>query len=1040
MKTPLPQCHRLAPYALAIAAPGIALLLSLWLQPLLVRSVGAFFYIAVVLSTWYGGIRPGMVTIGLSVLAINYFFTPPLYQFTIRDPADMLRSGIFLLVAFVINLLNSDLRRSQQRNIQLNQQLLQESDNRLRRALASAQMGLWDWNLVTEEIVWSPEHEQLLGLAPGKFDGRYETFEACVHPDDRAGLKQAVESALCQHSVYQHEYRVIWPDGSVHWIEGRGQAVYDTTGRPLRMSGTVLRIDDRKQNEFQRQQLVLNERSLRQAAEAAQARLEAILESISDGFIMLDTQWRYVYVNQKAGQLVDRRPEELIGKNIWTEFPEAVERAFYSVFSKALAEQEPSQLEEYYPPWRRWFENRIYPSEEGLTVFFQDITDRKQAEAALRESEERWQLAIAGNNDGIWDHNLLTNQHFLSPRCLEMTGYPIDAIDTFDKWLSLVHPDDVSRLQETFQQHLQTRHTKYTCEYRLRVKDGQYRWLLARGQAHWDEAGVPVRAVGSLTDITERRKAEAEIQQLNAELEQRVAERTAELLETNACLLQSLSELQRSKQEIEDLYNRAPCGYHSLDATGTLVRINDTELNWLGYSRDEVLNKVKFSDLLAPESQVIFRRCFPIFKQQGWINNLEFQVIKKDGSTLWVNLNATAIVDESGRYIMSRSTLFDISERKLVEEALKQSEAKFRSLSESSPIGIFMTDLMGKTIYTNPRAQEICGYTFEEALGDGWMQFIHPADLQRVLEQAQSLLGQHRGGEFEDVRHVHRDGTIRYGRVQFAPIWGENRDFLGYVGTIEDVTKQHEIDQMKSEFISIVSHELRTPLTSMQAALSLLVENIINPSSDEGKIIIQIASDGVDRLVRLVNDILDLERLNSGKIRLEKRSCSVADLLETAVDQMQEMAVQSGVTLKLQVIDCTIEADADRLLQVVTNLLSNAIKFSPSDSTVQVSAGFLNEKCAETAEFEPVVKFMVQDQGRGIPANYLETIFERFQQVDASDAREKGGTGLGLAICQNIVEQHGGRIWVESVLEQGSTFYFTIPIQACDRPEQLLVQ
>jgi signal transduction histidine kinase len=257
------------------------------------------------------------------------------------------------------------------------------------------------------------------------------------------------------------------------------------------------------------------------------------------------------------------------------------------------------------------------------------------------------------------------------------------------------------------------------------------------------------------------------------------------------------------------------------------------------------------------------------------------------------------------------------------------------------------------------------------------------------------------------------------------------RDISGQaIGTIsigEDITERYKVERMKAEFISVVSHELRTPLTSMQAALSLLSEKIIDPTSEEGEATIQIATEGTDRLVRLVNDILDLERLESGKVRLEKRLCNVHNLLDTAIAQMQEMANQAEITLEASPCSFQVEADSDRLLQVLTNLLSNAIKFSPNHSVVQLSAEPQQiEECS-------YLLFTVHDEGRGIPADSLESIFDRFHQVDASDSRDKGGTGLGLAICNSIIQQHRGEIWVKSAMGKGSTFYFTLPMGNCNR-------
>jgi len=184
-----------------------------------------------------------------------------------------------------------------------------------------------------------------------------------------------------------------------------------------------------------------------------------------------------------------------------------------------------------------------------------------------------------------------------------------------------------------------------------------------------------------------------------------------------------------------------------------------------------------------------------------------------------------------------------------------------------------------------------------------------------------------------------------------------------------------------------------------------------------GQRMLEIALQNTERLVRLINDLLDIERMQAGKVSMAKTTCNLAELMTQAGEGMQAMADKAEVRLVVQPLQTELWVDPDRIIQTLTNLLSNAIKFSPAGTTVRLSAEPQGEQ------------FIVQvtDQGRGIPAEKLESIFERFQQVDASDSREKGGTGLGLAICRSIVHQHGGRIWVESMPGKGATFFFTLP-------------
>ncbi|MFM7888981.1 MAG: sensor histidine kinase, partial [Pseudanabaena sp.] len=210
-----------------------------------------------------------------------------------------------------------------------------------------------------------------------------------------------------------------------------------------------------------------------------------------------------------------------------------------------------------------------------------------------------------------------------------------------------------------------------------------------------------------------------------------------------------------------------------------------------------------------------------------------------------------------------------------------------------------------------------------------------------------------------------------------------------------------------------------TPLTSMHSALKILATGRLGTLSKDGQQILEIADDNTERLVRLVNNVLDLQRIESGEVKMEKQICKASTLMIQATEAMQPMAQNHGVVLIVEPVDIEILVDSDYIVQALTNLISNAIKFSSVNGKVWLTAE--NRPNAE-------VLFSVSDEGQGIPSDKLESIFERFQQVDSSDSRRKGGTGLGLTICRKIVEQHEGKIWAESTLGKGSTFSFTLPL------------
>ncbi|WP_199245248.1 ATP-binding protein [[Phormidium] sp. ETS-05] len=371
--------------------------------------------------------------------------------------------------------------------------------------------------------------------------------------------------------------------------------------------------------------------------------------------------------------------------------------------------------------------------------------------------------------------------------------------------------------------------------------------------------------------------------------------------------------------------------------------------------------------------------------------------------------------------------LIDVHQLLVAQGMIHQMTARLnRLVLESAGEGIFGLDMHGKVIFANQAALRMLGWEEEETIGQNLHDFLHHAhspgnecvpNICPILAALKTGLGM---GENQAL-FWRRDGSMFPAEYVITPIC-ERGEILGAVVVYKDITERVAIEQMKNEFISMVSHELRTPLTSLQGALGLLASGVLVTKPEKAVRMLEIAKNNSDRLLHLLNDILDLERLNSGKIKISPRPCQLQEVMEQSVTAMQPIAEKAEINIALE--PCTIEivADPDRLLQTITNLLSNAIKFSAPGKTVSLTA---NIECSNSPAS---ILVAVKDQGRGIPPDKLEYIFERFQQVDASDARQHGGSGLGLAISRQIVQQHGGQIWAESILGVGSTFYFTIPL------------
>lgn len=458
----------------------------------------------------------------------------------------------------------------------------------------------------------------------------------------------------------------------------------------------------------------------------------------------------------------------------------------------------------------------------------------------------------------------------------------------------------------------------------------------------------------------------------------------------------------------------------------TVLFVNDAFCRYFDIKREDVIGK-SYQPIIFEEDQERVAQLVSSMSRDNPTVVIENRVVV-NGQVRWTQWVNRIIIDEHNHTIEYQSVGRDITDLKQVEATLRESDRRWRSLLDNVQLVVVGLDQQGNVEYVNPFFLKLTGYTQAEVIGQYWFDQFLPSylkpDVDIVFQEMMQQENFHPHYQNFILTQSGEERLIKWSNTLLQDLGGNP---IGTISIGEDVTDRRQLERMKAEFISIVSHELRTPLTSMQAALSLLHENIIDPVSEEGQTIIQIAAEGVDRLVRLVDDILDLERLESGKMRLEKRFCNTVDLMTHAVEQMQEMANQAGVILNFSTSSFQIYADGDRLLQVLTNLLSNAIKFSPQGSTIWLTVERIKHKLTHLEELTHSVCFTVKDQGRGIPANKLESIFERFHQVDTSDSREKGGTGLGLAICRSIIQQHGGQIWAESVFERGSTFYFTLP-------------
>ncbi|HEY5784681.1 MAG TPA: ATP-binding protein [Microlunatus sp.] len=359
-------------------------------------------------------------------------------------------------------------------------------------------------------------------------------------------------------------------------------------------------------------------------------------------------------------------------------------------------------------------------------------------------------------------------------------------------------------------------------------------------------------------------------------------------------------------------------------------------------------------------------------------------------------------------------------EQRVIERSTELAEVTQRTdlLIDSVEDGVYGVDSQGRVTFVNPAGARLLGARRGTLLD----RYAHETFHSHPLADCYLRSIQRNGLAITGIDDAYRssDGRLVPVEVSASPMadpLGEGTSVRGVVVVFRDVTRRREVDRMKNEFVSLVSHELKTPLTAIRGSLGLLAGGALGELAPPATRMVEIALESSERLTRLINEILDMERIESGSMPMQIGTHDVASLLAAAHDQVRVLAGGAGIEVDVDVASGQVVADPDRVVQTLINLIGNAIKFSPPGSAVTLSA----------APDGTVVLFTVRDQGRGVPANRLDVIFERFEQVDSSDARDKGGTGLGLSISRSIVERLGGRIWAENNVGGGSTFSFTLP-------------
>lgn len=447
--------------------------------------------------------------------------------------------------------------------------------------------------------------------------------------------------------------------------------------------------------------------------------------------------------------------------------------------------------------------------------------------------------------------------------------------------------------------------------------------------------------------------------------------------------------------------------------------INKGALALTGYSSSELLRMKAYELRLSTTEEEYRELLAPLIS--GDLESLQVETVhhRKDGGEYPAEIRIQLI--STGDADTFVAVVRDVTERKRLENYLRDSETSHRAIIQMAADGVIIIDTSGTVKIFNPACEKMFGYNAGEVIGRNIKMLMpppfhdeHDSYLNKYFETGDAKVV----GYQRELVGRREDGTTFPMEISVGEFdVGQGRRF---VGVIRDITERKKADNLKNEFVSTVSHELRTPLTSIMGSLGLVRGGAAGEVSDAALRMVTIAHDNCERLVRLINDILDIEKIESGNMEFEFKPVEVGSLLDQAVEANRSYSKQLDVRLKLlnDVGPAFVSADVDRLSQVITNLISNASKFSPGGGEVIVSAHIEG----------PTVRIAVSDEGPGIPSEFEDRIFEKFAQADSSDRRQRGGTGLGLAICKEIVDRHDGQIAFATKVGEGTTFYFDLPV------------
>ncbi|MHC5765227.1 MAG: PAS domain S-box protein [Nostoc sp.] len=787
--------YRFIAFSVMILAVITALLLTKVLLPVFDPSVFTLFYAAVAVSAWYGGMRLGVLAIALSVTTALYFLIDPVYSFDFLSLKVLVRLTTFSLVSFLITALSSELRTAR-RKAETSLKLLQNSEMRFSRLAESNIIGVIVTDMNNGFIIEANDaFLKMIGYTQEDFSANQINWRQITPPEYLLLSERSVEEVRTTGICKPFEKEYIRKDGDrIPVLLGSvmlGDTQETVIAFVIDLSQQQAALHDRKQAEAALQQA--NQRNTR------------TLENMSDAFITLDRDWRIIYQNAEAERINGKSRTEVIGKSHWEEWPISLGTNVERQYRRAMAEQIPVHFEHHYylpPKYDLWLEIHAYPSEDGLDIFYRDISDRKQIERALRQKEERlklanerFELAASAVNCLIYDWNIKQDSVERTDGLTRILGYSLpEAEATGNWWCELVHPEDLPSVQEAILALVNS--DRYAAEYRIRHKNNQYIYVLDQGiVVQRDADGNPLRLVGSTTDISKRKQAEKAVQ--------------------------------ASEERLRSFVKANIVGILFGDVNGSITEANDEFLRIVGYTQEDIqAGRLRWADITPSEYQYLDELAIAEATAKGTCTPYEKEFIRKDGSSVPVVVGYSLLGESRHKSV---AFILDISDLKQAKKALSQSQEQFQAFMDNIPAAAWITNAEGRVLYLSPTYFSTFNVPINKAINKNIFDLYPVQIAQPLLDNIRIVAGTNQ--VVQTIESASRtDGTLGEFLVYKFPIADASGQCL-VGGVAIDITEREralrerqlaeQALQERSERLKLLS-ETTSDLLSTERPLDLM--------------------------------------------------------------------------------------------------------------------------------------------------------------------------------------------------------------------------